>query len=90
MPASGSASPPKEARPAPTTASEPCPYDDYAIRELSVTANEGLELVDLEHVSVTRDGYCIHLGTIDDQTPPEMTIATSARDAADGDKRVLP
>lgn len=66
------------------------PYDDYAIRELSVTANEGLELVDLERVSVTRDGYCIHLGTIDDQTPPEMTIATSARDAADGDKRVLP
>ena len=41
-------------------------------------------------MSVTRDGYCIHLGTIDDQTPPEMTIATSARDAADGDKRVLP
>ena len=65
------------------------PYDDYAIRELRVAANEGLELVTLERVSVTRDGYCIHLGTIDDQTPPEMTIATTARDALDGDKRVL-
>ena len=64
------------------------PYDDYLIRELPVAANEGLELITLERVSVTRDGYCIHLGTIDNQTPPEMTIATSARDALDGDKRI--
>lgn len=60
------------------------PYDVYTVEELPVAANEGLALVTLT-VTVTRDGYEIDLGTVDDQP---MTISTAARDGLDGDKTV--
>lgn len=64
------------------------PYDRYTIEELRVPANENLELIAITDVVVTRDGYCIDLGTFDDQPAGEAFIATAARDGLDGDKRI--
>ena len=58
------------------------PYDTYDIEELPCTANEGLQLVTGTAI-VTKDGYTVDLGTMDD---PEAFIATRATDKADGDK----
>ncbi len=60
------------------------PYDVYDIEELACAANEGLQLV-CATATVTRNGYTVDLGTIDD---PEASIATRATDKADGDQNV--
>lgn len=52
------------------------PYDTYTVQELRVSANEGLGLATFI-VTVTRDGYEINLGTIDDSPLAIMTTATS-------------
>ena len=65
------------------------PYDTYTIEELSCEANEGLELVRIEGVTIKRDSVTIDLGTIDDGPSPAAYIHTTASDAADGDKLVL-
>lgn len=59
------------------------PYDVYDIEELPCKANEGRQLVKLEGWSITRDGYTVDVGTVDD---PSAHISTSAADALDGDK----
>lgn len=66
------------------------PYDDYAIEELRVAANENLELITLDNVTVSRNGHVIDLGTFDDQPQGEVAIATSARSTFDGSKTILP
>lgn len=60
------------------------PYDTYDIQELACAANEGLQLVSATAI-VTRDGFTVNLGAMDD---PEANIATRATDKADGDKYV--
>ena len=65
------------------------PYDTYTIEELSCEANEGLELVRIEGVTIKRNSVTIDLGTIDDGPSPAAYIHTTASDAADGDKLVL-
>lgn len=60
-------------------------YDDYRIEELRVPANEGYELVVLPKVSITRDGYTVNIGTLDDRS---MQIATFATDKKTGTKAV--
>ena len=59
------------------------PYDVYDIEELPCKANEGRQLVKLVGWSITRDGYTVDVGTVDD---PSAHISTSAADALDGDK----
>lgn len=59
------------------------PYDVYDIEELPCEANEGRQLVKLNGWSITRDGYTVDVGTVDD---PSAHISTSAADALDGDK----
>lgn len=59
------------------------PYDAYDIEELPCKANEGRQLVKLEGWSITRDGYTVDVGTVDD---PSAHISTSAADALDSDK----
>ena len=65
------------------------PYDTYTIEELSCEANEGLELVRIEGVTIKRDSVTIDLGTIDDGPSPAAYIHTTASDASDGDKLVF-
>lgn len=60
------------------------PYDTYDIEELACAANEGLQLVNVTAL-VTREGFTVNLGTMDD---PEASIATRATDKADADKYV--
>lgn len=61
------------------------PYDTYTVEELPCEANEGLQLAHEAGVVVSKHSHVVDLGTIDD---PECNIATSARDAADGDRNV--
>lgn len=61
------------------------PYDSYTVEELSCANNEGLQLVNTEF-TVSRDGFTIDLGTIDD---PNAFVTTSATDALDGNKYVI-
>lgn len=63
------------------------PYDTYTIEELPCSANEGNQLIEEAGIVVSRDGFEIDLGTIDDPAPG---ISTYATDAADGDKSVSP
>lgn len=65
-------------------------YDKYRLVELRCSANEGLELLTLPSIAITRDGYAFDLGTLDDQPESSMFIRTTARDDADGDKEVSP
>ncbi len=58
------------------------PYDTYTIEELPCSANEGLQLIVQTGVTISRDMYCVDLGTIDD---PQASLGTSARDASDAD-----
>lgn len=60
-------------------------YDDYKIEELRVDANEGHDLVVLPCVSITRDGYTVNIGTLDDRS---MQVSTAARDGKTGSKAV--
>lgn len=64
------------------------PYDTHAVEELAVSANEGLELISLPKVLVSRDGYSIDLGSLDNQPADEASITTAARDAATGSKQL--
>lgn len=63
-------------------------FDDYELKELSTSKNQGLELVSFEF-SATRNNHTINLGTIENN-PPELvqkpSITTTASDASDGDK----
>ena len=58
------------------------PFGSYTIEELPCKANEGLQLVNAS-VVISQDAQTVDLGYIDD---PEASIATCARDGADGDK----
>lgn len=62
------------------------PYDTYDIEELACEANEGLQLVKLEGIVLSRNNFTIDLGTVDD---PNVTIGTTATDGLDGDKNVV-
>ena len=53
------------------------PYDTYTITELSCSANEGLQLVELTF-TIAQDGVTIDFGTIDDPLLPQ--ISTTAVD----------
>ena len=64
------------------------PIGTYTLEELPCEANEGLQLVIQEGISITRDGVTVDLGTIDDPDKGAVYIGTSASDAADGDKTV--
>ncbi len=63
------------------------PYDTYFVRELPCSANAGVELVSIL-LNVRRDGYQVDLGSVDDQPAGQVSIATTARDGADGDHEV--
>lgn len=63
------------------------PYDTYRIEELRCSKNVGLELVTMM-ARVSRHGYQIDLGTVDDQPSGQVSISTTARDGHDGDKTV--
>lgn len=65
-------------------------YDKYRLEELRCSANEGLELITLPSIAITRDGYEFGVGTLDDQPESSMYIRTTARDGADGDKELAP
>ncbi|WP_276926951.1 VaFE repeat-containing surface-anchored protein [Parvibacter caecicola] len=67
------------------------PFDRYSIEELPVAANQGLQLISIPSVSVTRDGVAVDLGTLDDSDAPghpEPEIFTQAR--ADNGTAVAP
>ena len=61
------------------------PYDTYTITELPCSANEGLTLVEVS-LTITRDGYTVEYGTIDDPTPDNTTpsVTTSAANEETG------
>lgn len=61
------------------------PYDSYTLEELSCDANEGLQLITLHGIVVSRDNYVIQLGTIDD---PKAYISSYASGAAEGSKEL--
>jgi len=61
------------------------PYDTYEVRELRVSANEGLSLVTFE-VAVTRHGVAVDGGTVDDNPGPR--IGTTLTDG-DGEHEAL-
>ncbi|MDO4289951.1 MAG: VaFE repeat-containing surface-anchored protein [Eggerthellaceae bacterium] len=63
------------------------PYDTYRIEELACPANEGLTLITLDAVTVSRNNRTVSLGTFDNQPGPE--ISTAARDALDNDSQVV-
>lgn len=52
-------------------------YDTYILEELPCAANENMELLTFE-VSVYRNGYTIHLGTLTDDYIPQPEIFTTA------------
>lgn len=64
--------------------------DKYRIEELPCSANEGLELITLPSVAITRDGHAFDMGTLSDQPAASMFIRTTARDGVDGDKEMAP
>ena len=53
------------------------PYDTYVLEEQPCAANENMELLTFE-VSVYRNGYTIHLGTLTDDYIPQPEIFTTA------------
>ncbi len=64
------------------------PYDEYTIKELPVSQNEGMELVEFDF-SIERDSTTVNLGTIDNNPTDEgetPAISTLASDTSDGDK----
>lgn len=61
------------------------PYDSYTLEELSCDANEGLQLVTLHGIVVSRDNYVIQLGTIDD---PKAYISSYASGATKDSKEL--
>ncbi len=66
------------------------PFDTYTIDELRCSANAGYNLLTDIKLVITRFGYEVDLGTFTDTDAPELTIATVALDADDGDKYVTP
>ena len=66
------------------------PYDRYTLEELPCAANEGLTLVTIPDITITRDSHTVDLGTVDDDRPVDQSprILTTAMDAADRDKLV--
>lgn len=64
------------------------PYDTYQIDELPCSANEGLELVSMT-AKVSRHGYQIDMGAVDDQPKGQVSVSTTARDGLDGDKEAF-
>ena len=64
------------------------PYDTYQVDELRCSGNEGLELVSMT-MRVTRHGYQIDMGTVDNQPEGQVSLSTTARDGIDGDKSVV-
>lgn len=65
------------------------PYDTYTIEELPCQANQGLALITLKNIVVSKDDVTVNLGTIDNHNLNEPFISTTARDASDGDKHLL-
>lgn len=55
------------------------PYDTYTIEELRSSANEGKKLVTVE-AKVSRDGYTVSLGTLDDNEMPQIGTTLVDRD----------
>ena len=53
------------------------PYDAYRFEELPVAANEGHHLVAFD-IELTRDGYVVDLGTIDDNAINLDTVASAS------------
>ena len=76
---------------APDDARGALPYDTYTLEELPCKANEGLVLVTIPGIVVSRDSYTVRLGTIDDGEPDDGTpyLATTASDGLDGDKLLI-
>ncbi len=64
------------------------PYDTYQVDELRCSGNEGLELVSMT-MRITRHGYQIDMGTVDNQPEGQVSLSTTARDGIDGDKSVV-
>ncbi len=64
------------------------PYDTYSLQELPCKANEGYRLVSLDNIAITRDKYCIDIGTILNGLDSEPYLSTCAQDAVDGDRLV--
>lgn len=66
------------------------PYDRYTLEELPCAANEGLTLVKIPDITISRDSHTVDLGTVDDERPVDQSprILTTAMDAADRDKLV--
>ncbi len=67
------------------------PYDTYTLEELPCKANEGLVLVTIPDIVISRDSHTVTLGTIDDGEPDDGTpyLATTAVDGFDGDKLAI-
>ena len=59
------------------------PYDTYSLEELPCSANEGLSLISLNGIHISRDNTVVDLGTFDNIAP---YLHTTARDAIEGDK----
>ncbi len=55
------------------------PFDTYEVRELRVTANEGLELATFE-VTVSRHGTNVDGGTVDDSEGPHIETELTGRE----------
>lgn len=64
------------------------PYDVYSLAELPVSANDGLELVELPAVTIARHDTMVDLGTVVDRLLAFPAVRTTARDGLDGDKTV--
>ena len=64
------------------------PFDTYTLEELPCEGNQGYELVQVEHVTISRNNTTIYLGTIDDQFEGVPEIGTTA--TVDGEHTAEP
>lgn len=56
------------------------PYDTYTLEELRCPNNEGLELIKLENIVISRENYSVNLGTLDNQTTLKPSLTTHVRE----------
>lgn len=65
------------------------PYDTYTLEELPCSANGAYSLIKVPGITIKRDGVTVPLGTLDDPVKQNISIHTTAYDAADLDKYIL-
>ncbi len=64
------------------------PYDTYTLEELPCSKNQAFTLLKIPNIVIKRDKTTIDMGTLDDPVKQNVTLMTTAYDAADLDKYI--